>query len=176
MRIAFSGAHSTGKSTLIDALVSTMPRAVIVEEPYYALIADGVQFAERPEAADYTLMWERAQAECLAARDGTTLFDRTPADFLAYLTALDGVSAEPSMVAETQRALASVDLVVFVPIESPDRIATRVELPRLRRRVDDILREMWLDDAWGWGRPVLEVHGSLPERVAQVRAWIAGGV
>lgn len=169
MRIAFSGAHSTGKSTLIEALAGTMPHAVVVDEPYYALMADGVHFAERPEAADYTLMWERAQAECLAARDGAALFDRTPADFLAYVTALDAAHAEPTMVADTQRALASIDLVVFVPIESPDRIATRVELPRLRRRVDGILREMWVDDAWGWDRPVLEVHGSLQERVAQVR-------
>jgi hypothetical protein len=170
MRIAVSGSHSTGKSTLIEELAIALPGAVIVDEAYYSLLAEGLEFNARPDAADYQLLWERACEEMAAPREGLILFDRTPADYLAYLVAVEADVAGTELVAQTRDALAGVDLVVFVPIEMPDRVEGRGELRRLRRSVDRVLREMWIEDAWGWSLPVLEVSGTPRDRVQQVLA------
>ncbi len=177
MRIAVSGSHATGKSTLIEELANAVPGPMIVEEAYFALLAEGAAFAARPDAADYQLLWERAHAEFAVLRDGFILFDRTPADYLAYLMAVGAELAGTDLVAQTHRALVGLDLVVFVPIEVPDRIADGGESRRLRRSVDRVLREMWVDDAWGWNLPVLEVSGTPQARATQVltRIGITGG-
>ena len=43
-----------------------------------------------------------------------------------------------------------------------------IGLPRLRRRVDDALREIILDGGWGFGTRAIEVSGTVDERVEQV--------
>ncbi len=174
MRIAVSGSHATGKSTLIEDLRSAVPGTLIVEEAYFALLAEGVAFADRPDAADYQLLCERASEEFAISRAGRILFDRTPADYLAYFMAAGGDVAGTDLVARTHRALVGLDLVVFVPIETPDRINNDGERQRLRRSVDRMLRAMWVDDAWGWNQPVLEVSGTPRARVNQVLARIGG--
>jgi hypothetical protein len=67
-----------------------------------------------------------------------------------------------------------LDLVVLVSIETPDRIAVPShEDRRLRRRVDDRLQTLLLDDPHGLGAEVLEVAGPLDHRVAQVMRALA---
>ena len=46
MRIAISGTHFSGKSTLVEALSEALPQYTIVEEPYYLLQEEGHEFAE----------------------------------------------------------------------------------------------------------------------------------
>jgi hypothetical protein len=41
MRIAISGSHRTGKSTLIEELAVSLPEYSTVEEPYHLLEEDG---------------------------------------------------------------------------------------------------------------------------------------
>jgi hypothetical protein len=65
---------------------------------------------------------------------------------------------------ELQAAIQRLDLIVFVPIETPDRIAT-VDHRRLRDIVDAELRRLALDDYLSFGVPAIEVTGSLQERV-----------
>ncbi len=167
MRIAVSGAHATGKSTLIAELARANPDASTEDEAYVTLMGDGTAFAARPDAADYALLCERACRDLITEREGPVLFDRTPADYLAYLVASGGAAVEPELVDCTKRALSTLDLVVYVPIETPDRVSG-AEQPRLRRAVDRILHDMWVDDGWGWSAPVLAVQGPVPVRVAQV--------
>src|SRR5262245_61056219 len=60
VRIAVSGAHGTGKSTLIADLARNLPGYAVAEESYYALLAEGHVFPALPSREDYELMLERS--------------------------------------------------------------------------------------------------------------------
>ena len=177
MRIAVSGSHGTGKSTLIAELTRLLPPSyVAVEEPYYALLAGGHVFANLPSADDYELLL-RESYESLTCSDATDiLFDRAPVDYWAYLTAVDRrASAERrELFDDVATAMTRVELIVFVPIENPDRVAVaESEGLNLRRRVDALLREILVDDSLGFGISALEVVGTPTERASRVLADIA---
>jgi len=53
MRVAISGSHATGKSTLIAELSTLLPHYTIVEEPYYGLLENGYVFADDLPPEDY---------------------------------------------------------------------------------------------------------------------------
>ena len=140
MRIALAGAHATGKSTLAAELSAALPGHAVVEEPYHQLAAEGHAFAALPALEDFEAQLARSLRD-VGRRRGAVIFDRSPADFLAYLLAHR--DRDPAAVtrwfAEVGAAVATLDLVVFVPVERPDRIAAP-EMGRLRRRVDAALR------------------------------------
>src|SRR5688572_22336612 len=99
------------------------------------------------------------------------IFDRCPVDYLGYLAAVKprDVEALGARIARTVGAIDSLDLIVFVPIERPDRIDVPAsEGRRLRHRVDAILRDILIEDTWGLGARVVEVSGSPDHRVRQV--------
>lgn len=169
MRIAVSGSHATGKSTLVAELAHLLPGAAMVEEAYFTLLDEGTDFADSPDASDYERMCERACEQLASTSDAKVVFDRTPADYLAYLVALGENVAGTELVARTRNAVAALDLIVFVPIEVPD-VIDGAERPRLRRVVDRALRELWMDDAWGWGFRAVKVTGSPSDRARQVIA------
>lgn len=169
-RIAIAGAHATGKSTLAEHLASVLPSSVVVEEPYYTLIAQGHTFADVPDKDDFLLLLEHSARSLTAVTARNAIFDRCPADFLAYMVAVGASRSELAASLDTVRAaLASLDLVCFVPIERPNRIPV-VDGKTLRRRVDVLLREMLLEDSFGFGAQVCEVRGSVTARAAQVQA------
>jgi hypothetical protein len=175
MRIAVSGAHLTGKTTLIAELSRALPAYVVVDEPYYLLGEEGYEFSEMPSLEDFELQLERS-IECLLDGEADQLFDRCPADILAYLIThrdSDGFDLE-IWLPRVQRAMQRLDLVVFVPVESPDRIIlSEPGLGRLRRRVDEELRDIVLDDRWSFGVEAIEVTGTPRERARQVLASVA---
>lgn len=168
MRIALAGAHATGKSTLAAELARVLPGHRVIEEPYHQLEAEGHVFAAPPALEDFELQLERA-LRCVGAERGEAIFDRSPADYLAYLLAhRDRDRADVGRwLPDVRAAITALDLVVFVPIERPDRIAAP-ELGRLRRRVDAALRAGIVADEWGLGGRVLEVRGTPGERATQV--------
>src|SRR5687767_9937679 len=84
MRIAVSGTHFSGKSTLVEELAAALPAYSTVEEPYYLLEEEGHEFADPPSVEDFELQLERSIAS-LKAREPDVIFDRCPADFLGYL-------------------------------------------------------------------------------------------
>jgi hypothetical protein len=173
MRIAISGSHATGKTTLLAELARQLPFLETTEEAYHLLVAEGHGFADPPTADDYELMLRRAAAELGRRHAVHQLYDRCPADYLAYAAAsrMRDPALLRDMTATATAALRHVNLIVYVPIETPDRINDAVlTLPRLRRRVDRILREMLADDQWGFGASVIEVRGTLAQRAQQVRA------
>lgn len=177
MRIAVSGTHATGKSTLVAALAPLLPHYQLVEEPYYALLDEGHAFAAEPSREDFELQLERSLRMLAGTAAPDVLFDRCPADYLGYLAALPGAGAETlaAWLPPAAEALASLGLIVFVPIERPDRAGAAVtEGRRLRARVDAVLREMLVDDAWGLDARVLEVRGTPEDRARQVVAHLAG--
>ena len=167
MRIAISGSHATGKYTLSQSLAEQLVTYEDVEEPYYLLEAAGHAFSHPPHDDDFVALLEASASLYFRHAAADIVFDRSPADYLAYLAAAFADSIRPEHLAATADALATVDLVVFVPIERPDRVAG-ADSPKLRRRVDRILREMLIDQAWPFSPRVLEVSGSATERARQV--------
>ncbi|HEY0930137.1 MAG TPA: AAA family ATPase, partial [Gemmatimonas sp.] len=174
MRIAVCGSHGTGKSTLVAELGHRLAGHVVFDEPYYLLEEEGHAFAHPPGAADYELLLERSVTLLQQERSRDAIFDRGPVDYLAYSSALLRGASMPDLVRDTATAMQSLDLVVFVPIEEPDRMSP-MDLPKLRRRVDRLLREMVVEQTWGFEVPVLVVRGTIEQRADQVMGWVVGG-
>jgi predicted ATPase len=175
MRIAISGTHFSGKSSLVQALSEALPQYTTVEEPYHLLQEEGYEFAELPSIEDFELQLERA-IENLDETLPNVIFDRCPADILGYL--LSHADAEVFNLEEwlprVQTAIKKLDLVVFLPIEEPDRIVLpRSQDAAYRQRVDEKLREVILDDIFDFEVDVLEVSGNPKTRVERVLAHIA---
>jgi hypothetical protein len=170
MRIAVSGAHRTGKTTLVEAIGELFPAYEVVEEPYHQLEEEGHEFTEMPSVEDFELQLERS-LQCLG-EGGDQLFDRCPADLLAYLVTHEDADAFDldGWLPRARTAMRRLDLVVYVPIEHPDRVVVPASERLLRRRVDEALREGLVDDRWDFGVAVLQVEGSTAERVRLVHA------
>jgi predicted ATPase len=175
MRIAVCGTHGTGKTTLVEALAPHLPGHELIDEPYRQLEDEGQDFAERPAADDFERQLDRAIAN-LEASDADSLFDRCPADLLAYLVSLgdaDGVDLE-AWIDRARPVMGRLDLLVFVGIEQPDRIdPAGLRFRRLRHDVDHALRDIVLDDRWSFGVEAIEVSGSTDDRVGQVLRHLA---
>ena len=174
MRIAVSGAHRTGKSTLVDSLGRELAGHEVVEEPYHLLEEEGHEFGHPPSLEDFESQLDRSIRAILTGSDDQ-IFDRCPADLLAYLlTHRDGARFDfDPWIPRVRAALEKLDVVVFVPIEHPDRITLgRDDCPQWRRRVDEELRSVLLDDGWDLGARVLEVRGTAGERLNQVLEFI----
>jgi len=170
MRIAVSGSHHTGKSTLLADLAEQLPGYTTIPEPYELLEEEGYDFAQPPALEDYVRQLERS-IELLAERREHALFERCPLDFVAYaLCSPDGASFDAEEHLDRIRpAVASLSLVVFVPIEEPDRIVLPVsEDEELRRDVDEKMREILGDDLFGLDLEVMEVSGTRARRAAMV--------
>jgi predicted ATPase len=176
MRIAVSGAHQTGKTTLIQELSRALPTYEVVEEPYYLLEQEGHEFVGMPSLEDFELQLERS-IECIGDSGEDQIFDRCPADMIAYLIAhpdSDGSDIE-KWSPRVRSAMQRLDLIVFVPIEDPDRITVSdPEESELRRRVDEELQDIVIDDRCDFGVEAIEVKGASRERARQVLAYIRG--
>jgi hypothetical protein len=167
LRIAISGSHATGKSTLLRELASLLPHYQTVDEPYDLLEEAGHRFSDPPRNDDFIALVEYSASLYLRNTTADIVFDRSPADYLAYLAAGYANSIRPDHLAVTADALATVDLVILVPIERPDCVVG-ADAPKLRRRVDGILREMLIDHAWPFSPSTIEVTGSSTQRAEQV--------
>jgi AAA domain-containing protein len=175
MKIAVSGSHRTGKSTLVGDLHHSLPGYSVIDEPYRLLEEEGHPFAQPPSLDDFELQLDRSIQSILSC-PSRAILDRCPADFLAYLTvhrdhdAFDPAPWMPRVLA----AMEQLDLVIFVPIEDPERIAiSRADGPRWRRAVHEELRTILLDDPWHLGVATLEVRGDHRERLNQVLRHLA---
>lgn len=169
MRIAISGSHRVGKTTLAEALADALPGHTLVPEPYRLLEDDGYDFAEMPSLEDFERQLERS-LESLDDSGPDSVFDRCPLDIVGYLlTHREARSFTlDDWLPRIRAAMATLDLVVFVPIEDHDRIDVPRDDVRLRRRVDEALAAIVADDAHGLGFAVLSVHGSPDARLRQV--------
>jgi len=178
MRIAVTGTHGSGKTTLIDDFVATRPAYRKEVEPYWSLLQRGVVFADGASIPDLEEQLEASVAMLLAAHAGEDMiFDRCPIDFIAYLEVVgekEGIDWTPSgnLLGRIEKALATLDLLVFVPLRSPDDIKVAIELPRLRLSVDRRLKSILRDDALGFFKggspPIVEVSGSRQDRVQRL--------
>lgn len=170
MKIAISGTHCSGKTTLIEELYGALSTYEVVDEPYYLLEAEGHQFADRPSVEDFELQLD-CSVKSIVGSGRNCLFERCPIDFLAYLfthrdfTGFDVANWLPRV----RRAVGQLDLIVFVPVEKPDRMPVPgSEDAGLRSRVDEQLRPFLSDNPWRFDVTVLEVAGTSRERARRV--------
>ena len=174
MRIAISGTHFSGKSTLVEALSEALPQYMTVDEPYQVLQEEGYEFAELPSIEDFELQLERS-IESLDEKAPNIIFDRCPADILGYLLSHTDVEAFDleEWLPRVQAAIRKLDLLIFLPIEEPDRIVLPLsEDAAYRQRVDEKLKEIILERSFDLEVDVLEVTGSPKTRVERVLARI----
>lgn len=170
MRIALSGTHRSGKSTLLEQVSEHLPHYETVDEPYHLLEEEGYETAEEPSIDDFEAQLERSLTALEEAGDDV-LFDRCPTDILAYLLTHDDADSFEidDWFDRVTEAMKTLDLVVFVPIEVPDRVAVPAhENRRQRTAVHEKLEELLVDDAFGFDVEVLRTEGDVGARVRQV--------
>lgn len=145
-----------------------MPAYEVIAEPYRVLEEEGYEFSDPPSVEDFEQQL-RTSLELLAAAPADALLDRCPLDFVAYIQAVDDDVDIDGWLDEIRDGIALIDLIVVVPIETPDRIVVPAhEDRRLRHRVDDRLQRLVVDDPFGFEAATVEVAGGLAERIRQV--------
>lgn len=184
MRVAVAGSHGTGKTTLIDDFLDAHPDYAHEQEPYWALVQQGVVFADGPNVADLEEQLSASIAMILEHRhEPRVIFDRSPLDFLAYLEVIGEQQGTPWAPTERllmgiEEALGALDLLVFLPLSEPDEIKVRIEYPRLRLAVDRELKHILRDDtlelfSTGLIR-VEEIGGTRKKRLSLLEKAVAG--
>ena len=168
MRLAVSGTHRIGKTALLEAIAEQLPTHDRIDEPYRLLEDAGREFADPPTVDDFERQL-RCSLDTIATARGDALIDRCPLDFVAYLLALDDAYELDDWRPELGPAIAALDLIVVLAIETPDRIAVAShEDRRLRRKVDALIQDLVLGDRLGLEPAAVEVAGDLDARVHQV--------
>jgi uridine kinase len=77
MRIAISGTHLVGKTTLAETLAAVLPEHELMPDPYHLLEEEGHEFTEMPSLEDFEAQLERS-LECLEGSGSSVVFDRCP--------------------------------------------------------------------------------------------------
>jgi hypothetical protein len=177
VRIAVSGSHCCGKSTLIADFLAAHPEFVHEPEPYEWLQElYGEEFGERPSAGDFYRQLEvSVQRLATFERGANVIVERSPADFVAYLLALQDLGRDPdatelidSATALAARGLSRLDLVVFLPLSGHIAAPDSEDL-ELREAANDRLAEFLHGDD---SLTIIEVAGTRAERLAALTACI----
>lgn len=167
MRIAVSGTHCVGKSTLIDEFLRVHSDYIHEPEPYTTLVEDlGEEFSAEPCVDDFLRQLEFS-ITLLAkhARGEKVIYERCPLDFLAYIEALEPDRVH-DLLGPISTAVKNLDLIVYLPIETGLDYDIDAEYPKLRKAVDRRLNAILLDDEFGiLSTPVIQATGSTAQRV-----------
>ena len=155
MRIAVSGSHGVGKSTLIDRFLREHPEYVHEPEAYEVL-ADDVELTESgaPTRDGLTQLLTYAVAT-LAARAGqpNVIFERSPVDYLAYAAASVG-AWERDEIRDFLRAqrpivrasIRNLELIAYIPLSKNGPAPRSGEDKAFRHRVDSCLKAALFED------------------------------
>jgi len=182
VRIAVSGAHGVGKTTLVEDFAASHPGYSAEPEPYEALTEAGSAFSDPPTIDDYLEQLEHSIETLLASGSrGDVIFDRCPVDFLAYLQAVSRRAGDDDafdlddVLDDARVAIATLDLIVFLPL--PKTGAMDAEYPALQRAVDRELRAILGEDSLSLleaGTPrVALIRGTPAERVQTLERAVA---
>jgi predicted ATPase len=160
MRIAVSGSHCTGKSTLIDEFLRAHPGFVHEPEPYTVLVDEfGEEFSAEPCVEDFLRQLEfNIDRLKQHERGERVIYERCPIDFLAYIECLKRTHPLPrggsdpiqvdSLIPEVVEAVQNLDVIVYLPIEANIGV-TDEEFPKLRKAVDRRLSAIYAEDDLG---------------------------
>ena len=155
MRVAVSGSHGTGKSTLIAAFVAKRPEYTYEPEAYETLADDvTLSSSEGPDLQSLAALLEHTASVLAGHGPGVSaIFERSPADYLAYAAARRSTTASERAefmrmyVPTVRESIRTLDLIVLLPVSISGPILARPhEDERFRKRVDDKLRRTLIDD------------------------------
>lgn len=174
MRIAVSGTHCTGKSTLIDEFLRAHPEFTHEPEPYTVMVEDlGEDFAAEPCVEDFYRQLEfnidRLQHYAPGER---VIYERCPLDFLAYIDALDPKKTS-ILQDQVSDAVQNLDLIVYLPL---DDTAPDSEYPKLQKAVDRRLSAIFRDDEFNvlnsCTAAIVEANGSTAQRLRIIESHL----
>ncbi len=194
MRIAISGSHSLGKSTVVNDWVAQFPGFTREEEPFRALALHGpyeILFRDASTKLHngIQLYYNISRIHRYARFTDDVIFDRAPVDYLAYsqytankrTTDIDDAFVA-SMVPAVRESLDHLDLLAFVPKSAAWPVEMEADGVRpidheYRDEVDAIFKQIYRDGRYGVmpkaNRPLLvELVGSRQQRVEQLQAAI----
>ncbi len=192
MRIAVSGTHSVGKSTLVADIHQAFGSFVHEEEPYRAL-RDFYPIKFGKESTRYCngiqLFYNISRVQQYRSNRDHVIFDRCPIDYIAYSiytahhkqTDLDAAFVG-SLIEPVRQVLQVLDLIVFVPVSQKHPMHLENDGIRLvdkeyRWEVDRHFKHLYRDGLYelfdGKGPKLVEVTGPREERIDQLRPWLA---
>ena len=190
MRIAISGSHSLGKSTLVWDWVKQHPQYMREEEPFRALDGEMYDIRFRQESNrlhnGIQMYYNASRVNLYSSINDCVIFDRAPVDYIAYsqytadkaTTDIDDAFVA-AMVPRVRETLQRLDLVVFVPmtdrwpVELEDDGIRPVDLP-YRAEVDAIFKQIYRDERFSvmpeMNRPkLIELWGSREQRLERLQ-------
>lgn len=175
MRIAVSGSHCSGKTTLVEDFLQRHPEYAHEPEPYELAEARGAVFSAELTAADVWQQLEISVERLSSYALGSNLIaERSPLDFLAYLEALQALGREDTThMLDSARELARrgmehVDLLIVLPL-GDDIEAPEDEDPELRDAMNASLLEI-VDGDLPPGVRCVEITGTPRERLAALES------
>ena len=190
MRIAVSGSHSLGKSTVVSDWIARHRDYLREEEPYRALALHGpyeILFREASTRLHngIQLYYNIGRVHRYVSSADKVIFDRAPVDYLAYSqytanqrsTDIDDAFVQ-SMVPAVREALDRLDILAFVPqsdswpVGMEDDGIRPVDHP-YREEVDAIFKQIYRDNRFNIlplvNPPLLiELVGPPEERLRQL--------
>ena len=191
MRIAVTGSHSLGKSTLVNDWVTRHPNFTREEEPYRALALYGpYEILFRDESTrlhnGIQLYYNISRVNRYAVPADDVIFDRAPVDYLAYsqytadtgCTDIDDAFVE-SMVPAVTESLDRLDILAFVPKSDAWPVEMEEDGIRpvdhgYRDAVDAIFKQIYWEGRYGVmqgaNRPrLIELVGPRETRLEQLQ-------
>lgn len=183
MRVAISGTHCCGKSTLIDEFLTVHPDFSHEPEPYEVLQEEyGESFGAEVLADDFDRQLAYNVKRLLRYRSGDkVIFERSPVDFVAYMVALaelgrdsDGTRLAVNSLEIARRGMLQLDLVVFLraEFEAPDS-----EDAELRAAMEAHLESLLIDEKFDLippaGLKIVEAFGTTAQRLHLLESAIA---
>lgn len=194
MRIAVSGSHSLGKSTVVNDWVSAHPHFIREEEPYRVLSLYGpYEILFRDESTrlhnGIQLYYNVSRVHRYASTADDVIFDRAPVDYLAYSqytadtgrTDIDDAFVE-SMVPAVAESLDRLDILAFVP--RSDEWPVQMESDGIRPTdyayrdaVDEVFKQIYREGRYGVMRAdmrprLVELVGSRERRIERLQQTI----
>lgn len=186
MKIAVSGTHFIGKTTLIEDFIKKYPQYRLEIEPYYKLQDEAtMELSLEPSLESLTTQLDysiQQLNECI--NDKNVIFDRCPIDFLAYAKCaldqdfLDMDDSEISeKLTEIKKALNNLDIIVFLPISSKNSIEYTEENPAYRKAADKCFKQIYRDDIYDifprYNHPrVIELTGDRMIRLKKLESFL----
>jgi hypothetical protein len=194
MRIAISGSHSLGKSTVVNDWVANHPHFIREEEPYRALGLFGpyeILFREASTKLHNGIQMyyniSRVYRYCEHTDD--VIFDRCPIDYIAYSqytanqasTDIDDAFVK-SMVPVVRESLDHLDILAFVPKSDAWPVEMEADGIRpvdhaYRDEVDAIFKQIYREGRFDLfpaskGPLLIELSGAREHRLQQLQQAI----
>ena len=179
MRIAVSGTHCSGKSTLVEEFLLRHQSYKYEPEAYEALYELADDTYPESTAESFFAQLEYHVNRLQLYREGDrVIFERSPLDYVAYLNAFSSLrrsSADSDLatrsVSIARDAVRLLDMIVFLPGSEIDAVNDDDD-PALRDAVDTLLEDYLINDAlrvFADSSPyVVELTGSINARLRAV--------